>query len=132
MKGLRNLIAGWVLLQSCCVFAGEVTVVAAEMFEQGEGKWQFNVTLRHADTGWEHYANGWRVVLEDGTVLGTRTLYHPHVNEQPFTRSLSGVELPEGVTKVWIEASDSVHGWSEEKLELDLEKLEKGVVRATR
>jgi len=50
---------------------------------------RFDVTLSHADTGWEDYADGWRVELEDGTVLGTRVLGHPHVNEQPFTRSAS-------------------------------------------
>ena len=38
-------------------------------------------------TGWEHYANKWDVVGPDDTILGTRVLLHPHVNEQPFTRS---------------------------------------------
>jgi hypothetical protein len=66
--------------------------------------------VRHADTGWDHYANRWDVLAPDGTVLGTRTLLHPHENEQPFTRSLSGVSVPEGVRLVTIRANDSVHG----------------------
>jgi hypothetical protein len=66
--------------------------------------------VRHADTGWDHYANRWDVLAPDGTVLGTRTLLHPHENEQPFTRSLSGVSVPEGVRSVTIRANDSVHG----------------------
>jgi len=34
---------------------------------------------------------------------------HPHENEQPFTRSLSGVVIPEGITEVTLRAKDSVH-----------------------
>lgn len=74
--------------------------------------WQFDVTLSHGDTGWEDYADGWRVLDMDGRELGLRTLHHPHVNEQPFTRSLSGVQIPDGTTAVRIEARDSVGGWS--------------------
>jgi len=99
--------------------AGDVTVVAAEAQGSANG-WRFDVTLAHGDTGWDHYADAWRVVGPDGTVFGTRTLYHPHVEEQPFTRSLSGVTIPESVTSVTIEAHDSVHGWSPQTLEITL------------
>jgi hypothetical protein len=43
-------------------------------------------------------------------VLGSRTLYHPHVDEQPFTRSLDNVAIPTDVTTVVIRAHDTVHG----------------------
>ena len=76
--------------------AGPADVLNVEARPSGGG-WHFDVTAQHADTGWEHYADAWRVVGPDGTVHGTRTLYHPHVDEQPFTRSLSGVAIPEGV-----------------------------------
>jgi hypothetical protein len=33
------------------------------------GTWTFHVTVRHPDTGWEDYADGWDVVAPDGTVL---------------------------------------------------------------
>lgn len=82
--------------------------------------WTFSVTLRHADTGWDDYADGWRVVTQDGTVLGTRTLFHPHVDEQPFTRSLSGVEIPEATARVFIEARTNADGWGEAQLAVDL------------
>jgi hypothetical protein len=71
----------------------------------------FAVTLRHADEGWEHYADLWEVLAPDGTLLATRVLAHPHVDEQPFTRRLPGVEVPEGVERVRIRARDSVHGF---------------------
>ncbi|MGR3717255.1 MAG: hypothetical protein ACU0B1_10970 [Thermohalobaculum sp.] len=90
--------------------AGEADVVGVEARPSGGG-WSFDVTVRHGDTGWENYADAWRVVGPGGTVYGTRVLVHPHVNEQPFTRSLSGVAIPEGVTTVTVEAHDSVHEW---------------------
>ena len=74
--------------------------------------WRFDVTLSHPDTGWDHYADGWRVLDMDGTELGMRVLHHPHVNEQPFTRSLSGVVIPTGTREVQIEARCSVDGWT--------------------
>jgi len=99
--------------------AGEADVLGATAERRGD-TWSFRVTVSHADTGWEHYADAWRVVGPDGTVLGTRTLHHPHVEEQPFTRSLSGVRIPEGVARVRIEARDSRHGWGGQALDLDL------------
>ncbi|MGR3501957.1 hypothetical protein [Pseudaestuariivita sp.] len=74
--------------------------------------WTFTVTLSHPDTGWDHYADGWEVMLEDGTSLGIRELLHPHVHEQPFTRSLSGVTVPDGVRTVYVRARDNVDGWA--------------------
>ncbi len=80
------------------------------MTNSGAGVYSFAVSVRHGDTGWEHYADAWDVLGPDGTVLGTRELAHPHENEQPFTRSLSGVAIPQGTNKVRIRARDKVHG----------------------
>lgn len=96
------------------VNAGEVEIVNVKAEKQRTG-WVFNVTLKHGDTGWDHYADAWRVVTEDGKELGTRTLYHPHVDEQPFTRSLGDVTIPADVNAVYIEAHDKVHGWGKQR-----------------
>ena len=93
-------------------------------FEQHASSWTVAVTLQHADTGWDHYADGWRVVTADGKVLGHRTLYHPHVNEQPFTRNLSGITIPAGINTVFVEAHDKVHGWNTERLEVNLQQAQ--------
>ena len=93
-------------------FGGQAKVESATARQSG-GTWTFEVTIRHADTGWDHYADGWAVLAPDGTQLGYRTLHHPHENEQPFTRSLSGVAVPAGISEVLIRAHDSEHGWSE-------------------
>ncbi len=101
--------------------AGEVSIKAVK-FTRGPADWTINVTLKHDDVGWKHYADGWRVVDTKGKILGMLTLYHPHVNEQPFTRSLSGVNIPAKMTKVYIEARDNVHGWSMDRVLVDLTK----------
>jgi len=82
--------------------------------QKSGGSWRFDVTLSHGDTGWDDYADGWRVLDSNGKELGLRTLAHPHVNEQPFTRSLSGVEIPDDMKEVGIQARDSVGGWGPE------------------
>jgi hypothetical protein len=82
--------------------------------------WRFDVTISHPDTGWDHYADGWRVLDMDGNELGLRVLVHPHVNEQPFTRSLSGVVIPEGTTQVQVQARDLPGGWNEGTTVVDL------------
>lgn len=106
MKKIHLLL---LLFTSCPLFAGQTDVVDVKV--QCTHTCTFNVTLKHADSGWDHYANRWEVLAPDGSVLGTRVLYHPHVNEQPFTRSLSGVKIPAGVKQVTIRGSDSKHGF---------------------
>ncbi len=93
----------------CAALAGPAVVVDATATQSNRG-WTFSVTIKHADTGWDHYADGWGVYALDGTELGYRVLAHPHVNEQPFTRSLSGVVIPDGVTQVLIKPRDLEHG----------------------
>lgn len=78
----------------------------------GSGTYHFSVTVRHTDEGWDHYADRWEVPTPDGILLGTRILYHPHVDEQPFTRELGGVSIPDDIKTVMVKAHDSVHGYS--------------------
>ncbi|VAW92754.1 hypothetical protein MNBD_GAMMA22-466 [hydrothermal vent metagenome] len=101
------------------VYANEVAIEKAVFRAAGEA-WSVDVTLQHKDTGWKHYADAWRIVDAKGNEIAKRTLYHPHVNEQPFTRSLSRVNLPKNTKIVFIEAHDTVHKWSPTKLEINL------------
>jgi hypothetical protein len=106
-------------LMSFTVFASEVSINFAK-FEQQSNTWKIAVTLEHPDTGWEHYANAWRVVDAEGNELAKRVLVHPHVNEQPFTRKLDFAKLPDGIDVVYVEASDTLHGWSSGRVKVDL------------
>lgn len=103
------------------VMANEVEVVRTEFTRQG-ATWHVSTTLRHGDTGWDHYADAWRVVDSAGKELGKRVLYHPHEDEQPFTRSQSGIGIPEDVTVVFVEAHDKKHGWNNQRVRVDLSR----------
>ncbi len=98
----------------------EANVVGVEFDRSGDGTYTFRVSVIHNDTGWEHYANWWRIKTVDGEEIARRVLAHPHVNEQPFTRALSGIEVPEGVTQVVVEAHCSVHGYGGQEMLVDL------------
>ena len=93
--------------------AADPPVIDAVEVTQTGDTWRFDVTISHADTGWDHYADGWDILTPDGERLGFRELYHPHVEEQPFTRSLNNVEIPDGLDSVILRARCSVTGWSE-------------------
>jgi hypothetical protein len=101
-------------------FAGEADVVKVDVDVKSQGVYNFSVTVSHEDTGWEHYADRWEVVDNDGNILQTRVLHHPHVNEQPFTRSLAGVEIPDHIDKLNVRAHDSVHEYGGRVVSVDL------------
>jgi hypothetical protein len=107
------------LLGAASASAGPADVVSASA-RCRENVCRFVVTVRHADEGWKHYANAWQVVAPDGRVLATRVLAHPHVEEQPFTRALDGVEVPAGIDTVRIRARDSLHGLGGEEVTVAL------------
>jgi hypothetical protein len=109
--------------------AGGVSILMADFQSAGSEHWAVNVTLQHSDEGWDHYADNWRVVDAQGNVLGDRVLFHPHVNEQPFTRGINRVQIPAEVTNVYIEAHDKDHGWSAKRLQVDLTKAKSGHIR---
>ena len=109
-----------VLLSYSSIAVSDQARIVDVKVTDNQGSFRFDVTLEHADTGWDHYADGWEVMSPAGDVLGKRVLAHPHVDEQPFTRSLSGVRIPQGVNTVTIRAHDSVHGYNNEMFEVDL------------
>ncbi len=76
-----------------------------------DGTWTFDVTISSPYDSPQRYADAWRVLAPDGTELGIRELAHDHAGEQPFTRSLAGVVIPDDVTEVTIEARDQINGW---------------------
>jgi len=101
-------------------YSGEADVVKVRSNRSSNGSYHFDVSVAHSDTGWEHYADKWDIVAPDGSILGTRTLLHPHVNEQPFTRSLSGVKIPAELSEVSVRAHDSVHKYGGKEVTVNL------------
>jgi len=119
-KATKWMAVGLLLLGGTPAFAGEADVVAAQAMPEGDGTWRFQVTVRHDDAGWDHYADAYEILDPEGGLLGRRVLLHPHVDEQPFTRSISGVHIPAGLKRVRIRAHDKVHGWGGRELTLEL------------
>lgn len=116
---MKHIITLVFVSLATAVFADSPKVEGVVATRSGDA-WRFDVTVSHADTGWEDYADGWRVLGLDGAELGVRVLTHPHVNEQPFTRSLTGVHISKTANQVKIEARDSVGGWSSTFYVVDL------------
>ncbi len=77
--------------------------------KSGDTVFGSRLTVAHDDEGWDHYADAWEVVGPDGSLLGRRVLLHPHVNEQPFTRT-ADINVPKSVTEVTVRARDKSHG----------------------
>jgi hypothetical protein len=117
-NAVMKLLAVLLLSASSASFANEVRIVDVKV--ECPSSCTFAVTLEHNDEGWHHYANQWDVMSLDGKLLGSRVLYHPHESEQPFTRSLSGVMIPAGVSQVKVRAMGSVHGYSKQEVLVDI------------
>ena len=114
--------AGLLLVAPACPLAGEADVLAASARQDARGSWTVSATIAHGDTGWEHYADRFDVLDEAGTLLGTRILLHPHVEEQPFTRTLTGLDIPSAVSRITVQAHDSQHGTGGAGVEIVLER----------
>lgn len=95
------------LLFSYATFAGEADIIAIEVEHTGGNFYRFIVTVQHDDEGWEHFAKAWKILDSDGNVLGVRVLLHPHISEQPFTRSQT-ISLPKNINQVTIRANTQV------------------------
>ena len=90
--------------------ASHPDVTAVEIREDGQ-TYTLEVTMSSPYDSPERYADGWRVLDEEGDVLGEMELTHDHASEQPFTRSQTGLEIPEDVTTVTVEGRDSANGY---------------------
>jgi hypothetical protein len=106
----RALLVGAFMLSACG--CGEAEVRA--------DTYSFAVSVNSDEAGWNKYADGWELRAPDGEVLGYCELLHPHVEEQPFTRSLDGVAVPASVTVITVAAKDSVLGYCRETFDVTL------------
>ncbi|MDH5545185.1 MAG: hypothetical protein OEZ43_06305 [Gammaproteobacteria bacterium] len=115
------LLMLFVLIMPSIANANEVEIMDV-LLTQKQNTWTVRVTLKHEDSGWDHYADAWRVVDKKGNELGRRVLMHPHETEQPFTRSLGDLKIPRNIKIIYIEARDNVHGWADERVQVDLDR----------
>ncbi len=104
---------------------GDANVTSVFAREEADGLWTFHVSVEHEDVNWYDFADGWDVVLPDGTSLKshhyaefTHKLRHPHVHEQPFTRTQNEIAIPEGTKQVTVRAHDKKDGWGGQEIEV--------------
>ena len=129
---MRKVIIGLLFFSmSYSLEANDVKILSADFKSKGKKLWSVHVTLKHGDAGWKHYVDAWRVVDSKGNVLGERVLQHPHVNEQPFTRSLRKLKISKQLDVVFIEAHDKKHGWSPNRMKVDLRLVSNGYLKIT-
>ena len=120
---IKRFIATLFLIVSCLAFlssiayANQAEIIEVKITPVGNNQYRIDTTIKHADTGWKHYANAWLVFDEAGNKLGERILHHPHVNEQPFTRSLR-LTIAKRVKTITIKAQDSVHGLNDKGMQI--------------
>jgi hypothetical protein len=97
-------------------------VIDVEVTSSPDGTWAFAVTIRSPYDSPDRYADAWRVLGPDGEEYGRRILTHDHAGEQPFTRSVSGVEIPDAVTEVTVQGRDLLSGWGGATVLVDLNR----------
>jgi hypothetical protein len=96
-------------------------VLDAQLTRNADGSFNIAVTISSPYDTPQQYADGWRVLAPDGTVLGEHTLLHDHANEQPFTRTQRGVIIPSDVLSVTVEGRDLVNGYGGSAVTLAVE-----------
>ena len=97
-------------------------VLDAQLTRNADGSVDIAVTISSPYDTPQQYADGWRVLAPDGTMLGEHTLLHDHANEQPFTRTQRGVIIPSDVITVTIEGRDLVNGYGGRTLTVVVEE----------
>jgi hypothetical protein len=95
-------------------------VVAVKVRRSGRRVFDFDVTLASPYDTAERYADAFRVGDGAGRIFGERVLLHDHKDEQPFTRDLYGVAIPEGVSRVVVQGRDMVSGYGGRTMEVSL------------
>ena len=126
---MRWLVASVLIMVSACEESSPVPIASSDMCadvvevrveQEPDGTYRFDVTVSSTETGWDKYADAWEVRAPDGSVLATRVLTHPHVDEQPFTRSQGGVSIPVGVDEVEVAAHDLVEGFCGDTMQVPI------------
>lgn len=84
-------------------------VIDARLEPTGD-TWRLHATISSPYDAPDRYADAFRALTEEGTVLGVRELLHDHADEQPFTRTLEDLVIPDGIARITLEGRDLANG----------------------
>ena len=101
--------------------AGAADVIAATARHAADGTLNFEVTMRCDDRGATYFCDRFEILSPSMRVVGVRRMLHDHTDEQPFTRELQGVNVPNGFPRgVLIRGHHNARGYDGATLKLDL------------
>lgn len=95
-------------------------VVAVQVQARSANTFDFDVTVSSPYDSPRRYADAFRVLGPKGEVYGERLLAHDHAGEQPFTRDLHGVQVPQGIKRVTVQGRDQRFGYGGKTFETQL------------
>ncbi len=124
-KPMIRLRAAVVALALICAsplaLPGAADVIAATARQAADGSWSFEVTMRCDDRGADYFCDRFEVLTPTARVVGVRRLLHDHTDEQPSTRDLQGVHVPDGFPRgVLIRGHHNIRGYDGAALKLEL------------
>jgi hypothetical protein len=70
----RRLLLAVCFAAATIAAAGEADVVDVKVRSTGTDTFDFDITVRSVDKGWNHYADAFEVLSPEGKVLGQRIL----------------------------------------------------------
>ena len=91
---MKTLLYTFLFCLSTITIAQEVRITSVDIQgKYGQDVYNVRIGIASPDTGCEQYANWWEIVTLEGKLVYRRILSHSHVNEQPFIRGASKVQL---------------------------------------
>lgn len=95
-------------------------VIDVRVHARSDNRFDFGAMISSPYDTPQRYADASRVMSTEGVAFGTRTLFHAHASEQPFTRDLHGVAIPAWINTVVIQARDKKYGYGGKTLHVTL------------
>ena len=90
--------------------AGTVEILAVEFHKTGMDTWSVRVTLKHDDMGWEHYADNWQIVNENGKILKVKEVIEDdYLKRVPLKRELLNRALKEIIEDLKVTKVENYH-----------------------
>ena len=95
-------------------------VVDVKVRVSGPDLFDFEVTMTSPYDTAQRYADAFRVTNGADVSFAERVLLHDHADEQPFTRDLARVRIPQGIRSVTVQGRDQKHGYGGKTMQVVL------------
>ena len=86
-------------------------VIRVDITRDADGTHTIAATVSSPYETVDHFVNAITVQAPAGEELARLDLVEAHVDQQPFTETLTGVEIEPSMTEVVVRGHDSINGW---------------------